>query len=434
MRILLFGDWSDTGFGVVTRELSRRFLDAGNDVRVIARNHRGEPIQGPMSGRVWPGRIQGNDHGGNISQEAMIGKFWAEYDTKDFWVPDVAMMIADAGTLAGFVGPHRTELFQDRLGPFGVIAPTFNYVPIEGDNINKSWRDVWQRIKPVSMSRFGQKLISDLMGYEVPMIYHGVDTDTFHPAAPNTPIRVGPLTLTSKEACKKGANIDPNRIMILRTDRLVERKQYNVFFDVMARVMAQDDRVDVILHTHPIQPPWNMYEEIARYVPPEFIPRFRLTGAHDTWYGLDANALAALYNAADLYVSPTAGEGFGLTLAESLACEVPVVTTDYAAGPEVMAPGGVAVPPLHDVYGNVVKIHSSYGMDWAQPDPTATTDAIMRLLAKPALRRNLGKTGRMHVVKNLNWDKAATEFIALFANALVDHAKEQPDASPPDNG
>lgn len=49
--------------------------------------------------------------------------------------------------------------------------------------------------------------------------------------------------------------------------------------------------------------------------------------------------MVKLYNAADVLLFCTGGEGFGLPLIEAQACGVPVVTTDYAAGPEQVGEG-----------------------------------------------------------------------------------------------
>src|SRR5206468_3134089 len=57
--------------------------------------------------------------------------------------------------------------------------------------------------------------------------------------------------------------------------------------------------------------------------------------------------LPAYYSLADVYVSPSLMEGFGLTLAEALACETPVVAADAGSVAEVVGPGGILVPP-HD--------------------------------------------------------------------------------------
>ena len=145
---------------------------------------------------------------------------------------------------------------------------------------------------------------------------------------------------------------------------------------------------------------------------------FGLTNAHDTFTGLPVEGMVALYNAADLYVSTTGGEGFGLNLAESLACGVPVVVTDWAADAETVGPGGVLVPPLIDRYGEPVRYHSTYGMDWAVPDPRGFVDPIVELLGKPHRRKALGEAGRAHVRRSFSWGAAADQFIDLFQAAV----------------
>jgi len=49
--------------------------------------------------------------------------------------------------------------------------------------------------------------------------------------------------------------------------------------------------------------------------------------------------MVKLYNAADVLLFCTGGEGFGLPLIEAQACGIPVVTTDYAAAPEQVGAG-----------------------------------------------------------------------------------------------
>ena len=66
VNLLLIGHHSHTGFGVVTEALATRFLASGHDVRILAMNHRGEPVRGPLAGRVWPLNTLGQYFAGNI--------------------------------------------------------------------------------------------------------------------------------------------------------------------------------------------------------------------------------------------------------------------------------------------------------------------------------------------------------------------------------
>ena len=409
MKLLIFGHVSHTGFGVVTEALGARFLRNGVDIRILAVNHRGEPIKGPLAGRVWPASVMGDPYGGNISHNAIDGTLWRKLDPDDDWKPDAVLVISDMSGLYGHVGPRG-------LTGSWLTVPVFHYCPIEGDNLPPSWRDVWGKLNPVAMSDYGQRVISAHIGKSVPRIYHGVDTEVFHPITPATPLVFRGKAIKSREESRIALGLDPNRKLILRSDRLVERKFYDRLLAAMVPVFERDPDVDLIIHCRPVDENMNLNEEIAR-LPSEFFKRIIITGAHDTWRGLPTEGMVVLMNAADLYVSTTGGEGFGLNLAESLACGTPVVVTGWAAEKEVVAEGGVLIPPLTDSYGNTVRYHSGYGMDWAVPDPHGFVEPILYLLGKPAKRRELGAAGRAHVKRSFSWDEATSRFMALFEEA-----------------
>lgn len=409
MKLLLFGHHSHTGFGVVTEALGGRFLEAGHDVRVMAMNHRGEPVKGPLSGRVWPTSVL-EGYVANATGAAITGDLWRRLDSSDDWKPDRILVIADMSGLLGYIGQNIAPWKNN---------PVFHYCPIEGDNLVPMWRQVWDLVAPVAMSRYGQRVISEHIGRSVPLVYHGVDTDTFRPATMNDPLFVGGKRIGTKEAAKMHLGLDPRRNVILRSDRNVERKFYDRFMTSMAAVAKASPDTDILIHCAPQDGPLDLIQELLR-LPNELQAQFKSTNAHDTFRGFSTEELVVLLNAADLYVSTTGGEGFGLNLAESLACEVPVVCTGWAAETEVVAEGGVLIPPLHDSYGQPVRYHSSYGMDWAVPDPRGFVEPVLALLNRPARRRALGAAGREHVLRSFSWDTAATSFLSLFEEEHVD--------------
>lgn len=411
MRLLVFGHYSHTGFGTVTVELATRFLAAGVDVRILAVNHRGEPVRGPLQGRVWPAQMMGEAFGGNISAQAITGQLWRDLDGED-WKPDAVLAIADVSGFLDHMGPGT----EQRLAAWKSL-PVFHYVPIEGDNLNPLWRGLWNDIaQPVAMSDYGQRVISEHIGRQVPRIYHGVDTDMFRQVSFAEPAITGGKRLTSRDQCKEFFGLAGKKVL-LRADRNATRKFYYRLVQAFAEIAPRDPDVVLVLHCQPNEPGGiDITGETAR-LPIEIQRRVLFTGMHDTWRGLDHEGLVALYNAADIYVSTTGGEGFGLTLAESLACETPVVVTDWAAEREVVGPGGVLVPPLTDKYGEPVRFHSSYGMDWAIPDAKGFVQPVLDLLAKPSRRRALGQEGRRHVQRSFNWDAATEAFLLLLEAA-----------------
>lgn len=78
----------------------------------------------------------------------------------------------------------------------------------------------------------------------------------------------------------------------------------------------------------------------------EALPKDTVLGIRRTG---NVNDLCALYTAADVYVSASCEETFGMTLIEALACGTQVICYDATAMPEIVADDVGEVVPLHDV-------------------------------------------------------------------------------------
>jgi glycosyltransferase involved in cell wall biosynthesis len=104
--------------------------------------------------------------------------------------------------------------------------------------------------------------------------------------------------------------------------------------------------------------------------------------------------LPSLYATADLYVTPSPFEGFGLTVLEAMACGTPVVCADAGALPEIVGAAAVRVPP------------QSAG---------ALAEAIGSLLESPERRRSLRKAG-FDQAAGFRWAATARGTAAIYAD------------------
>jgi len=117
---------------------------------------------------------------------------------------------------------------------------------------------------------------------------------------------------------------------------------------------------------------------------------------------LDQDGLDALYDAVDGLISLHRSEGFGLTLAEAMACGKAVVATDYSGSADFLDDTvGVPVPcaliPVQpDAYPH------GEGAHWADPDVAAAADALVQLAADPARRQRLGEAARERISAQLS--------------------------------
>jgi len=114
---------------------------------------------------------------------------------------------------------------------------------------------------------------------------------------------------------------------------------------------------------------------------------------------LPVDQLVRLYNEAQILVSPSLYEGFGLPAAEAMACATPVIATTAGAFPEVIADGetGLLVPP---------------------GDARALADAIQELLSDPARRVAMGRAGVRRIEEKFSWRVCAERTLALYEEVL----------------
>lgn len=421
MRLGVISDIAEaTGFGRVGRELCKRWIEAGIDVRVLGINFRGADGEvaaamragggsaevaailhqietDPVLRRAVPASVEDDPLGNNVTAAFLAGRY------TDGWRADAAMVVGDPRAML-----ERLVTDQGALR----AIPTWNYVPIEGTRLTPYWRAIWGIVKPVAMSDFGGRELGTLLGRtDVPVIKHGI-SDAFYPVSYDRPgiTSKGEQVATREQARELLGWTD--KTVILRADRNVPRKDYPAFFEAIRPIIAKHPDVLVVIHCAPIDEGGILSELIAD-LPGAYDggngwrhSQVIQTKAHDTWKGLTDAQLNLVYNAADIYASPTWAEGFGLTLAEAAATGLPVVTTDFAAGPEVVGPGGVLVPTRW-LQGNPAAHR------WSVVDVPAFTEALDHLIQNPEERRRIGAAGVQHVAQ-FSWDEAALKFIRLF--------------------
>jgi len=409
MKILFLGDSAGTGFGTVTKDLGKALIALDEDVRFMSLNEQPTAeLEEPFFGRTailenpngWLG-VHVDPEIAERTVARLEGMFTgALFD--DGWTPDAGLILGDVASLKmspvpGFI-------------PDGF--PVWHYVPIEGDGLPPSWAALWQKIRPVAMSRFGADEIAKIGIARPPVIHHGVNADDFWKVSADRPVYVptsdGQRKLHSKADCKKLFGLDPTRITLLRTDRHMPRKMYGSLFRALAPVLAAHPNVDFVWHCATRDQGGDLADEVSKYG--RLTRQMMSTGFHDSYGGLDRRLLNALYNAADIYVS-NSSEGFGLTIAEALACGVPAVGIDYSAVPEVIGPAGITVPI-------VTRVDNVYSHFWGWADERKFGAAVERLVVDATLRTVLGAKGPAHVRTNFSWPDKAVAFRDLIAAAV----------------
>ena len=113
---------------------------------------------------------------------------------------------------------------------------------------------------------------------------------------------------------------------------------------------------------------------------------------------VDETAKSKLFALSDLFVLPSQSENFGMSIAESLAIGVPVVTTTGT--------------PWSDV--------SSYNCGWIVPPRTADLTSALRLAlaAKPTMLFEMGQRGRQLILDKFTWPAVALRMRAAYESTI----------------
>lgn len=415
-KVLVLSDAGcTTGFGRVSHSIFERLVrDYGHEVHVLATNYRGDPYPSILDPglttplRLWvPTLFRGDDMYGKSRIVELLGNI----------EPDVVVMYNDANIVL-------SHLFDNVYDPNRYLLqyrPIITYLPVDGFNLPPLWTGMLPKItNVVAMSKYGQGLYPGSK-----MVYHGLDTDTFYPVTERPIVLPNGEKLRSKRECKKAFGFDGDAFVIGRVDSNSGRKDYAASWRALVPVMVRHKNVQVHFHCDEVKAGHGVNLKTLRSREPEIMDRFFFPGQRGSHVGWSDVEMNALYNAFDLFISTSRGEGFGLTSLEAIACGIPVIAQNVSATPEVVGPGGVLLEPR-----GLLTVPN--GEDYWLPDPEAFTNAIERLYSSAGARRSLGEAGREHA-KTFSWDVAAQKFdVYIRQLATVRPSSDTSEEAPPD--
>lgn len=391
-RVLWYGDaGSHTGFARVTHEIVPSLVrDYQHDVHILALNYPGDWIPEIDGLKLYKANaFFPSDTYGTRRIVEMIERVR----------PEVIVLLHDPAALMQLLFQNRSD--QNRM--LARWAPVIAYIPVDGYNYPPEMVEVLPRaVNLVAMSEHGRSIFPGSK-----LVYHGVNTQDFHPI--------------DKREAKRELDHDPDGFLVLRVDKNSGRKDIAATVHAMAPILEQDRTVALHLHTStdPQTPGVMLDSLLSRY---DFGDD-QVVVSDFGMIGWDQDRLNVLYNAADLFVTTSRGEGFGLTIAEALACETPVVAQAVSAIPEVVGPGGVLIAPER-------RLTVPAGQDLWLPDINAFTEAIWQLRNDPERRQELGKAGREHVSR-FTWTYATRRFNDFIAAAAAWRASTEADDDGP---
>jgi glycosyltransferase involved in cell wall biosynthesis len=195
---------------------------------------------------------------------------------------------------------------------------TWLYSPVDNFGPNHSSLNIEQCqalsdfTRVCAASEWGANVLKNSGRPDADWLPHGFDMKIF--------------TIEPEARAKLGWSNDDIHVMSVMANQA--RKDFPAAFHAAALLKEKyGNRFRYHLHTNAMIHYWNVYALAADY---------GVNGCLEVTMEKGDRELAIRYSAADCCILPSGGEGFGMPIAESLACGTACVVTDYAAGQEIV--------------------------------------------------------------------------------------------------
>lgn len=300
--------WCATGYGTQTAQAIRRMKADGHDVAVLA-NHGVMGMTADWEGiPVYPGGA--HPYSLDVAE--------AQHEMHLAGDPGYLISLYDTWVLA----PKSSGMGRDAFDPF----PSIYWTPVDHYPSPPEVTAWCRRHKTIAMSKFGQMALEE-QGVQSTYIPHALEP-VYRPAPSDARTRL---------------NISDDQFVVMINAANIgltpPRKAWNEMLAGFALFARDHDDAVLYLHTD-LRRPSGVdipYVMSTLGVEPE---RIRAVGQVPYRMGAFTNEdMAQLYSAADVLLSTSMGEGFGLAVIEAQACGTPVIVTDFSAQPELVGAG-----------------------------------------------------------------------------------------------
>lgn len=110
--------------------------------------------------------------------------------------------------------------------------------------------------------------------------------------------------------------------------------------------------------------------------------------------------LADVYSQGSVFVLPSIEDGFGLVIAQAMACGIPVIATDHTGAPDIVREG---------IDGFIIPIR----------DVEALKEKILYLYENPDIREQMGKNAQERVASGFTWDDYGDRIVKEYERILA---------------
>lgn len=377
--------WATTGYGTQTAQVTSRMAADGHHV-AIAANYGLEATVTEFEGmKVYP---KGLDPYSN----EVIYPYFQEH-SREF--PDGKPLVFTLYDVWPFDHPRWDDM------------PVVSWVPIDHSPAPPKVAKFLQRenVRPIAMSKFGAEQLR-AQDIDCDYIPHAINTKVFKPSQ-------NILTVNGVRSGRELMKAPKNSFVvgIANCNKGVTPVRKAFAEQLMAFTIFAADKPDAFLYLH-TERNGGMgginFDDLIKSVGLRE-DQFNFVNQYQMHKSIPDEFLAVIYSGMDVLLSPTLGEGFGITVIDAQACGVPVIASNFSAQTELVGHGWrVAGQPLWD----------SMQSAWFQtPSVAGIVDALNESYEQRTGKPS--KAARKFVVDNYDAEKVYAEMWRPLLNELA---------------
>ena len=302
-----------SGFGTALRHLDTYFHNVGHEVYHIGYQTFGQEMIASFHDRILGYKLLPNIGGKRFGDDAW--KFWLPQIN-----PDIFLTLADFWML---IDVFRNAITQ---------CPYCMWYPIDGYPLTSQLKEMLHNVDyRICISEYGRDMVRG-EGIATKYVPHGTDTSIFKP-----------ISNSERKEMRNQLGISTRDDMILFGvfSRNQSRKKHPRAVRMFAKIKEMYPELNMGLllwMDRKDSEGWDMEFVCQRlglnigydvfFPPVNMMPNFM--------YGVDSSTLAKIMASCDFHLFPTGGEGFGLTIPETMACGVLNFATEYTTPPEIL--------------------------------------------------------------------------------------------------
>lgn len=299
-----------TGFARVNHSIIDNLPEDKYEIHHLAINYHGDPYE--SKSLLYPASL-GGDLFGFRRVNTLIDKI----------KPNFIFILNDAWNIAQYLEIIKADI------------PIVTYFPVDAKPQLKEWfAPMVEKTTMVAYTEYGKSAVTDYFKKaNVQIIPHGIDTNTFYPIDKNT----ARLELNG---------VEPEDFIFLTANRNQPRKRLDLTIKGFAEfVKDKPDSVKLYCHCGVEDMGWHIIKLCDRYNISHRLLLTSLTLSPINF--ISDERLNIVYNCADVGITNSMGEGWGLGPMEHAACGKPQIVTNCSALKELYTGMSAQIPVDH---------------------------------------------------------------------------------------